>query len=307
MIKIELNKTHYFPTNIIEGAIKLKISELTLVKSLKLRFYKKQKILLKKIDGLSPEIIIDEDKIIRESIHDFCQNCELSSGEHTFPFKIKLKHEENGTGKIKGYFYDSVCQVENFCILEGICSTNNNDYHSEKLISIYDKNEEKRQTDLNIKTHTFLCLFDKTILYRILLDKVWYTKGDNIAVECFSVTKTSKPVIAGISGKLYQLVIINRPGNNIIKAKQMCTSNGFPSNRNRFKIQFRIPMNAGPSITEAAFTVRTVLFLEIKLYSGSILKIKKYLNIGEPFFEIPEIESKSIETGKVFSEVFIDY
>lgn len=307
MIEIHLNKSHYFPTNVIEGQVKLKIEELTMIKSLNMRFYKKQKVLLKKIDGSTPVIIIDSERVVRESTHELCQNCELNSGEHIFPFKLKLKYEENGTGRIKGYFYDSICQIENICVLEGACITYNSEYLAEKAVSIFDKNEEKCQTDFKIKIKTLLCLFDKTMLYRILVDKSWYVRGDSVSVDCFSVTKISQPVVANVSGKLYQLVIINQPGNNTIKSKLMCTSNGFPSNRNRFKLQFRIPMSAGPSITEEKFTVRTVLFLELKLYNGSSLKIKKYLNIGEPYLELPDIEKKNFVRGTVFSEKILEY
>ncbi|ELA42511.1 uncharacterized protein VICG_00610 [Vittaforma corneae ATCC 50505] len=291
----------------IEGQIRLKIEDLIMIKSLNMKFYKKQKILLKKIDGSIPELIIDSERIVSESMHEFCQNCELNSGEHVFPFKLKLKYEENGTGTVKGYFYDSVCQIENICVLEGICIAYNSKYSTKKIVSIFDKNEEKCQTDFKIKTNTFLCLFDKTIPYRILLDKLWYIRGDSISVDCFSIVKTSQPVVASVSGKLYQLVIINWPEHNIIKSKLMCISNGFPSNKNRFKLQFRIPMNTGPSITEKEFVVRTVIFFELKLYNGSVLKIKKYLNIGEPYFELPDIENKSFAKGITFSERILEY
>lgn len=307
MIEVHLNKRYYFPTNTVEGQIKLKVSDQTMIKCLRLRFYKKQKFLLKKIDGTVPEVLLDEESIVRENTQVFCQNCELDSGEHIFPFRFKLKHEESGTGKVKGYFYDSVCHIESICVLEGTCTTLDREYRTEKMVSIFDKSEEKSQTDIKIKTSTFACIFDKTMLYRILLDKGWYFKGDCISVECFPVAQTPTPVVAGVSGKLYQLVVLKHPGCGEIKPKLMCTSTGFPTNKNRFRLQFRIPVSAGPSITEDGFVVRMLLFVELKLYNGSVVKIKKYLNVGEPAFELPEIERRHFARGKVFAEKSFEY
>lgn len=307
MIEIQLNKPHYFPSNTIEGQVKLKTAEQVVVKFLKLRFYRKHRILLKKIDGSVPEIIFDEEKIIRENFYILGENCELEPGEHSFPFILRLKYEENGTGKMKGYFYDSVCNIENICMLEGSCSIDDMEHIVEKTVSIFDKHEEKQQTDLKIKTSTFFCLFDHNVLYRVMVDKLWYVQGDKITVECFPVSKTTHPLVAGISGKLYQLVLINQPWLSTVKSKLMLSSNGFPHNKNKFKLQFRIPMNAGPSITEMGFTVKMVLFLELRLYNGAIMKIKKYLNIGESSFEVPEIEQRSFVNGTVFAEKVLKY
>jgi len=307
MIEVRLSKRYYFPTNTVEGQIRLKLPTETMIRCLKLRFYKKQKLLLKRIDGTAPEILVDEEGVLRETTELFCENCQLEAGEHVFPFRFKLKYEENGTGKVKGYFYDSVCHIESACVLEGTCTTFNGEYRAEKMVSIFDRNEEKCQTDIKIKTSTFACIFDKTMLYRILLDREWYFKGDCITVECMPVSRTSRPIVAGVSGKLYQLVMLRHPGCGEIKPKLMGTSAGFPVNRNRFKLQFRVPVNAGPSITEDSFAVRMLLFVELRLYNGTVVKVKKYLNVGEPAFELPEIEKTYFARGKVFAERSFEY
>lgn len=307
MIELHLDKKYYFATNLVEGEIKLKVEKPVMVKSLELKFYKKQSFLLKKIDGSTPEVLIDEENVVRENTVLFCKDSEFDIGAYVFPFKFKLKHEENGTGKIKGYFYDSVCNIENVCMLVGKCTTSEDEYSVERTLSIFDKSEEKRQTDIKIKMNTFICMFERTMLYRILLDRVWYFKGDSITVECFPVTQALTPVVAAVSGKLYQVVMLDQTRANMIKPKLMSTSTGFPVSRNRFKLQFRIPVNAGPTITEESFSVRMLLFIELKLYNASVLKIRKYLNVGEPSFDLPEIERKHFLHGKVFPEKDFEY
>lgn len=307
MIEIRLDKQYYFPTQVIDGQIKIKISEMQIVKNLSVRLFKKQKICLKNTDGKKPEVVIDEEKILRDKTHVLCENYTLKRGEHIFPFKIKLRLEEGGTGLTKGYFYDSFFYIENQFIIQAICNTIDNNEVIDKKIPVVDRYEDKQISDLKINTSTLICFLSRSIMYRIQTDKPWYFKGDNVAVECFSISKTVEPIVSEITGNLGQIVILKNNNTSIVKSRVLLSTSGFPSNKNRYKLQFRIPMNLGPNISEPNINVRTVLFLNIKLFNGSSVKFKKYLNICEPGFEFPKIDENVLAEGIIFSEKILDY
>lgn len=307
MIEVRLDKPYYFPAQTIDGQIKVKISEMQIIKNLSVRLFKKQKIYLKSTNGKTPEVLLDEEKILRDITHILCENCTLKTGEHTFPFKIKLKLEEGGTGLAKGYFYDSFFSIENQFIIQATYNTVDSTETVDKRIPVVDRYEDKQITDFKIKTSTLLCFLSRSIVYRIQTDKPWYFKGDNVVIECFCLSKSVGPIISEITGNLGQIVTLKKDNTNIVKSRILLSTSAFPSNKNTYKFHFRIPMNLGPNISEADFSIRTVLFLNIKLFNGSSIKFKKYLNVCEPEFEFPKIDDNSLLKGMIFCDKILEY
>lgn len=306
MIVIRLTKQFYFPKQIVEGCIELRTEKTILVKDMKLRLYRTQEIQLQSTNEMEAECILDEKKILKERTYDFCKNIEIGPGMHQFPFKMKIGVEETGTGVCKGYFYDSIGKIENRCMLQGICTTSEDEYIVEKEICIFDGAQDSIQTDVKIKTSTLLCLLNRSVVYRLVSDKLWYCKGDNITIDCSLLTPSKQPIVSGVSGKVYQIMTMKKNGNNIFKSRHLITAAGFPSSRNRFQIKFRIPMNACPSIVEKQATSRTVIIFEISLFNGSVMKVRKYLNVGDPCFDLPSLDEKVYEKGLVFVERVIE-
>lgn len=307
MIEILLDKQFYFPTQKVEGKIQIKVAEQQIIKSLKVRFYKKQRALIKKTIEMQNNAYFDQEKIVRESIHGFCDNCELHPGLHVFPFNFILRFDENGTGKCKGYFDDALCEIENNFMIQVICMVGNDRLTIEKEVSIFDRSLEKLHTDIKMKINSFICFFRRTVFYRIQTDKLWYFKGDQIVINCFPISKLKRPLISGITGKVYQIMAINNGKNKFIKSRNLQTVTGFPVNKNKFSLQFRIPMNVGSSITEEDFYVKTVLIVEVQMFNGASIKTKKILNIGQLPFEVPEIEKTRYADGIVFAERSLEY
>ncbi|KAM0679706.1 hypothetical protein GINT2_001958 [Glugoides intestinalis] len=307
MIEILLDKQFYFPTQKVEGKIQFKIAEQQIIKSLKLRFYKKQRTLIKKTAQIEQDAYFDHEKTVRDSIHGFCDNCELSPGLHIFPFNFILRFDENGTGKCKGYFDDALCEIENTFVIQGIYTVGNDRYTVEKEVSIFDRSQVKLHSDIKITINSFLCFFRRTVLYRIQTDKLWYFKGDQIVINCFPNSSLKRPLISGITGKIYQIMAINNGKDRSIRSRHLLTANGFPVNKNKFTLQFRIPMNVGPSITEEDFYVKTILIVDVQLFNGVSIKTKKVLNIGQLSFEVPEIEQARYVDGIVFATRALEY
>lgn len=307
MLQIQLDKQFYFPTEIVEGKLTLKLTEPAIIRDLKLYITKEQKVLLKLMNNEETNVIVDKKNTEKESVHSLCANYELGPGLHTFPFKFILKYNENGTGGSKGYFDDSVCYIENFFLIRAGCITSGPEYKIEKKVIIFDRNEEKTQTDVKIKKSSLTCLFDKKTAYRIQTDKLWYFRGDNVVVDLFPLSNSKKKIVTGVNVKMYQIMTIKDKNEEIVKSRRVADLEESLSNKNRFRIHFRIPMNAGPTITEKEFSVKTLLVFDLKLYNGRLMKVRKFLNVGEAMFEVPSVEESSYNDGTTFREFYVHY
>lgn len=306
-IEILLDKGTYFPAQTVKGKISIKTHKPLGAAFLKIRFFKHQKVFLRKLDGTEPKTLIDKDQIMIDREFVIAERICLSSGVSIFPFRMNLRLDENGSGQMKGYFYDVVCQVQNNYSLEAQCRIGDQVTKTEKNFVVLDRNEEKQFIDSKIRLSSFLCLLVKSIQFRIQTDKEWYFAGDSIQIECFPISKTSKSMISGIDANLYEIVIFKREGGNILRSKMVSSFQAFPLNKNHFRMQFRLPMNVSPTITEKDFVIRTAAFFSVKFYNGSTMKIKKYINVSQMVLEIPEIESALYYETKTYCEQTIDY
>lgn len=306
-IEILLDTNVYFPAQTVRGRVSVKTHEPLNAAFLKIRFFKSQKLFLKKVDGTEPKVLIDKNRVIIDREFMIADHIYLPSGIAIFPFRMNLKPDENGSGQMKGYFYDLVCQVKNNYNLEAQCHVGDQVIRAEKSFTVLDRNKEKQFIDSKIRLSSFICLLTKSIQFRIQTDKEWYFTGDNVQIECFPISKTSRSMISGIDANLYEIAVFNRESGNILRSRMASTFQAFPLNKNHFRMQFRLPMNIGPTITEKDFVIRTAVFFNIKFYNGSSMKIKKYINVGQIALEIPEIESALYYETKTYCEQIIDY
>lgn len=306
-VELKFDKTFYFPSQAVEGTVSVYCDYPKLAKSIKLRFYKKLKTTIKKIDGTLPEILVDTETIEKDYTCLICENNDLKSGCNTFPFSFNVKGDETGTGIAKSYFSDTMCILENSFFVQAIYEGSDGIITEQKHLSIINQLKEKTFIDTKIKASTFMCLFAKSINYRIQTDKQWYSRGDTINLSFSSLTKTETPMIASITANLYQLIAFSKPVINTVKSKLITTFSAVPTSKNTFKMQFRVPMSLCPNIADKDFTVQCVIFFNLNLFSGKQIKIKKYLNIGEAHFEIPKIETRLNSENYVYVMRHLDY
>ena len=269
-----------------EGMINVHCDSSAIIKSLKLKFFKKVLFNLKKLDGSLPEIETDSAKTHEDQFYSICENTELKPGCNTFPFSFMVQSEEKSTGIAKSYFIDSVCVLEKSFLVEGICETPEGIFKSEKHISIINFSKEKQFIDTKIRTSSYLCLFKKTTNYRIQTDKQWYSRGDNINISLSSLNRMDNAIVSSAYVNIYQVVLLHDSTINTMKSKLITSFSAMPLCKNTFEFQFRIPMALNPSISDQDFTVESVLIFHLNLYNGQQIKIRKSLFIGEAFFEI---------------------
>lgn len=309
MIKVEiiLDKKNYMPSETVRGKIFLKTQTDFYLKSLYARFYKHQKIFLKTLDKKDPNILIDKNNIQKDTKCLISEKMQLCSGITIFPFNLRIKDDENTSGQAKGYFYDVVCQLENNFKLEVICDAENTVITRDKSIIVVKKAADGSFIDIKIGKSSFLFFTYNHLHYRIQMDKEIYFVGDNVEVNFFPMSKTSKSLISSIDVNLYEIAVFYIDNENFMRSKLISSFQAFPINRNRFKINMRLPLNIGPTMTNTEFSLRIEIYFNLNLYNGTRIKVKKNVSIGQMLLDIPEIEGEMYYRSNTYCEQVIDY
>lgn len=306
MVRIEifLDENVYLPAQAVKGRVSVKTHEPLSATLLRIRFLKSQKVFLKEIRESEPKVLIDKEQVAIDREFMIAETICLSSGITIFPFRMYLRLSENGSGQLRGHFYDMMCQIQNNYSLEVQCCIGSQVVCAEKSLVILDRNEEKQFIDSRIRIGSFMCLMTKSIQFRIQTDREWYFGGDTVQIDCFLTSKTNKSLISGVDANLHEIVIFNRDTESILRTKIMSSFQAYPLGKNHFRIKFRLPTTIA-TMTERDFVVRTAAFFTVKFYNGSSMKIKKYINVAQISLEIPEIDSALYyETNTYCEQVF---
>ncbi|KCZ80701.1 hypothetical protein H312_01863 [Anncaliia algerae PRA339] len=304
---IELNKSQYKSGDTIKGVLIFSTSYPIYIHKIQIKLYKEftytinsEKLKKKR----SPDTLFD----LYENELEFT---ELSIGNHSFPFEIKVKKEIKGTANTSLYFLNNAFAIKNQIFLESLVYKNKNDeilLKEANEIHFINKIKCNKPSIFEMEFSYCFCLFYSDCKLRVNLDKEVYYSGEtaNLAIE---VLKSNQPIkIKSVFVELFQNVFL-QSDNKIYKEKKLISkTKGYSCQFNNLycadvKIPFAVPNNVFESYLSLSNHVQVSIVFDRALP----ITVNKNIYIYKEVIKLPKLSSDSIIRGVTLPKKIFKY
>ncbi|AFN83079.1 hypothetical protein EROM_051490 [Encephalitozoon romaleae SJ-2008] len=308
-IKIDLDKEIYESGSEIKGAIDIKMRCPLCITKINLILSKAMKMKIQEIDrkegsGEKFEKIYDGYRYEFEVYSNDDPLGEISSGHHKFPFRFLLRKEDEGSSEIKGVYFDVLCHIKSIYDLYAeiyVLGIHNPVYTVRKEIQVVDSITEPRDFHTTIDVISPICLLRKRYNIHFEVNKQFYYSGDYLTIEATIPSKN--PKIKSMECFAYEILNVSVEGREILRTKYIGGGQAEHHAGGRvLRATLKIPSTTPSTVTGSEFSIRVVLFVNLELYRGTPVRVKKYIPVIKKNIVYPEIDCMDVLEGEVYPE-----
>lgn len=304
---IETEKTLYKTDDTIKGMLTLKTFSPMYVYKIELRVYKE----------FTCRINSETEKKKQSSptTFDLYQNnlefTELSTGNHTFPFDLKIKKEMKGTTNTSLYFSGKTFNLRNQIILEAILYGDNKKqkiYKKSIDLNFYNIAKKNKPTIFDMEFTYCFCLFYSECKLRINSDKDFYYSGETAKITV-EVLKSYSPIkIKSVTLELFQNMLLDS-GSKFYKEKKLLfkTKGYFCNLENLFCADMRIPFSVPNNIHESHLSLTNFVQITITFDRSLPVLITRDVCIVKDIFKPPMLQDESLIQGITLAKRVFKY
>ncbi|KAL7349676.1 putative thioredoxin-interacting protein [Encephalitozoon intestinalis] len=309
-IKIDLDKEMYPGGSEVRGAVDIKMRSPLRISKINLVFSKTTRLKIQEIERKENTENNEVEKIYDGYRHEFEIYSsddpleEVSSGHHRFPFRFMLRREDEGSLEIKGVYFDILCNIRSIYDLYAeiyILGVHNPAYTVRREIQIVDPIMEPRNFNTAIDVLSPICFLSRRYNIRLEVDKEFYYSGDCLVTEASIPSK--KPKIKRMECFIYEILSVSVEGKEILRTKYIGGGEAEHYDGGRvLRASLKIPSTTPSTVMGSNFSIRVVLFINLELYRGTPVRIKKYIHVIKKNIIHPEIDCMDVLEGEIYPE-----
>ncbi|KMV66199.1 hypothetical protein M970_051430 [Encephalitozoon cuniculi EcunIII-L] len=309
-IRVDLDKEMYEGGSEIRGAIDMKMRSPLCIGRINLILSKVVKLRVQKVRRTES----DNNDEIEETCSGYRHKFEvysnddpmgeISSGHHRFPFRFMLRKEDEGSSEIKGVYFDVLCNVKStydLYVEVYILGIHNPVYTARKEIQVIDPITELQRFHTAIDVLSPICFLSKRYNIYFETNKQLYYSGDYLVVEASIPSR--KPRIKSMECFMYEILNISVEGREILRTKYVAGGEAEHRDGGRvLRASLKIPSATASTVSGNDFSMKVVLFMNLKLYRGTPVRVKKYIHVIRKNMVYPEIDCMDVLEGEIYPE-----
>ncbi|KAG5859763.1 hypothetical protein KMI_05g09480 [Encephalitozoon hellem] len=229
---------------------------------------------------------------------------EISSGHHRFPFRFLLRKNDEGSSEVKGVYFDVLCHIKSTYGLHAevyVLGIHNPAYTARKEIQVVDPITESRNFHTIIEVVSPICFLSKRYNINFEVNKQFYYSGDYLNIE--AAISSRSPRIKSMECFIYEILSVSTESKNILRTKYIGGGQGEHRSDGRvLRATLRIPSTTPSTVSGSDFSIKVVLFINLELYRGTPVRVKKYIPVIKKNMVYPEIDCMDVLEGEVYPE-----